>query len=77
MFTITTIEKITAILASIDHPLAPYWLNNDLIKKTIATSYDYWVEDTEIPMSLDDFVVQYLEHAEYLGGIFSNIHDPS
>ncbi|PFP28712.1 hypothetical protein COJ96_13540 [Bacillus sp. AFS073361] len=77
MSKITTTEEIAAILASFDHPLAPYWLNNDLIKKTIATSYDYWVEDTDIPMSLADFVFQYLEHAEYLGGIFSNIHDPS
>ncbi|MFL6555242.1 MAG: hypothetical protein ACJ8MO_03905 [Bacillus sp. (in: firmicutes)] len=80
MLNITTIEEVAAILASIDHELAPDWLTNDLIKKTLATSYDYWLEDTEIPMTLTDFVTQYLAHAEYLGGIFSSvtdINDPS
>jgi hypothetical protein len=68
---ITTIQEIANILADIDHKLAPSWLVNDMIKKTLAISYDYWLEDTDIPMSLKDFVLQYLEHAEHLGGIFS------
>jgi hypothetical protein len=68
---ITTIQEIANILAGIDHKLAPSWLENDMIKKTLAISYDYWLEDTYIPMSLKDFVLQYLEHAEHLGGIFS------
>ena len=71
MWTITTIEEVAATLACIDHELAPIWLNNDLIKKTLAVSYDYWLEDTVIPMTLTDFIMQYLEHAEHLGGIFS------
>jgi hypothetical protein len=71
VFTITTIQEITNVLAGINHKLAPQWLTNDMIKKTLAISYDYWLEDTAIPMSLEDFVWQYLEHAEYLGGIFS------
>jgi hypothetical protein len=77
VFIITTIEDIAQALAGIDHQLASNWLTNDMIKKTLAISYDYWLEDTEIPMTLTDFVYQYLEHAEYLGGIFSNINDPS
>jgi hypothetical protein len=80
VFTITTIEEVTHILASIDHELAAIWLDNDLIKKTLAISYDYWLEDTDIPMSLTDFVQQYLAHAEHLGGIFSlntEIDNPS
>ena len=51
-----------------------------MIKKTLAISYDYWLEDKDIPMTLNDFVTQYLEHAEYLGEIFSSdteINDPS
>ncbi|MBV7504173.1 hypothetical protein KW850_02705 [Bacillus sp. sid0103] len=80
MLNITTTEEIAEILASIDHQLAPNWLHNDLIKKTLANSYDYWLEDTGIAMSLTDFVIQYLEHAEYLGGIFlpdAETNDPS
>ncbi|WP_410894039.1 hypothetical protein [Neobacillus sp. 204] len=80
MLNITTIEEIAAILASLDHQLAPNWMHNDLIKKTLASSYDYWLEDTNIQMTLTDFVIQYLEHAEYLGGIFSldsETNDPS
>jgi hypothetical protein len=68
---ITTIQEIAKALAGIDHKLDPNWVGNDLIKKTLAISYDYWLEDTDIPMTLKDFVQQYLEHAEYLGGIFS------
>lgn len=67
----TRINDITDTLAKIDHDLAKKWIGNDLIKKNLATSYDYWLEDTEIPMSLKDFIIQYLEHAEFLGGIFS------
>jgi hypothetical protein len=68
---ITTIQEIANVLAGLEHKLAPNWLENDMIKKTLAISYDYWLEDTGIPMTLKDFVQQYLEHAEYLGGIFS------
>ncbi|MEH7097427.1 hypothetical protein [Neobacillus vireti] len=54
-----------------DHPLAPIWSQNDIIKKNIALSFDYWLEDTGIPITLTEFVEQYLAHAEYLGGMFS------
>ncbi|WP_154663528.1 hypothetical protein [Neobacillus dielmonensis] len=63
--------EVESVLASLDHPLANKWLYNDLIKRSIAVSYDYWLEDTGIPMSLEEFVQQYLEHASYLGGIFT------
>jgi hypothetical protein len=66
----TSIMEVTHVLSSLNHKLAKKWSGNDLIKKTIAKSYDYWVEDTNIPMSLTDFVLQYLEHAEYLGELF-------
>jgi hypothetical protein len=71
VFNITTIQEIANVLAGINHKLAPQWLTNDMIKKTLAISYDYWLEDTGIPMTLENFVLQYLEHAEHLGGIFS------
>ncbi|MEH7504351.1 hypothetical protein V7152_20430 [Neobacillus drentensis] len=80
MFNITRIEEVANVLASIDHKLATQWLVNEMIKKTLAISYDYWLEDTDIPMTLKDFVTQYLEHAEDLGEIFSSdteIDDPS
>jgi hypothetical protein len=67
---ITSIQEVTHVLSSLDHKRAKKWLGNDLIKKTIAKSYDYWLEDTKIPMSLTEFVLQYLEHAEYLGELF-------
>lgn len=70
VFRITSIQEVTHVLSSLDHKLAKKWLGNDLIKKTIAKSYDYWLEDTNIPMSLTEFVAQYLEHAEYLGELF-------
>jgi hypothetical protein len=37
----------------------------------LAISYEYWLEDTGIPITLKDFVIQYLHHAPYLGGIYS------
>ncbi|WHY00244.1 hypothetical protein [Neobacillus sp. DY30] len=72
MFRITSIQEVNDVLSSQHHPLAQKWLVNDLIKKTIAVSYDYWVEDTQIPMTLDEFVLQYLDHAEYLGEMFAD-----
>lgn len=72
VFTITSIQEVSEALSSLDHNLAKKWLNNDLIKKTIAQSYDYWVEDTNIPMTLTEFVFQYLDHAEYLGELFAD-----
>ncbi|KGM46316.1 hypothetical protein P9D43_17765 [Neobacillus niacini] len=72
MFRITSIQDVNAVLSGHHHPLAQKWLSNDLIKKTIAVSYDYWVEDTNFPMTLDEFVSQYLDHAEYLGEMFAD-----
>lgn len=72
MFRITSIQDVNAVLSSQQHPLAQKWLSNDLIKKTIAVSYDYWLEDTNFPMTLDEFVLQYLDHAEYLGEMFAD-----
>jgi hypothetical protein len=68
---ITTIQEIADVLTAIDHPLAPIWRQNDFIKKNIAISFDYWLEDTGIPITLTEFVEQYLAHAEYLGEMFS------
>ncbi|WP_462410584.1 hypothetical protein [Neobacillus sp. Marseille-QA0830] len=65
-------KEVETVLSGLNHKLADYWLNNELIKRTIAISYDYWLEDTGIPMDLEDFVQQYLDHASYLGGIFSH-----
>jgi hypothetical protein len=63
---------VNEVLSGFQHPLAQKWLGNDLIKKTIAVSYDYWLEDTTIPMTLHEFVFQYLDHAEYLGEMFAD-----
>nr|WP_263324418.1 hypothetical protein [Neobacillus sp. Marseille-Q6967] len=71
MLIITSNQEVTEVLSSIDHSLAKQWLANDIIKKNLAISYDYWLEDTGIPMTLREYVLQYLDHAEYLGGIFS------
>jgi hypothetical protein len=71
VFKITSIQEVTDILSGIEHPLAQKWRGNDLIKKNLAISYDYWVEDTDIPMTLREHVLQYLENAQHLGGIFS------
>jgi hypothetical protein len=68
---ITNIHEVAAVLAGIDHELAPLWLHNDLIKKNLAVSYDYWLEDTNISMTLRDFCLQYLALAPYLGEMFS------
>jgi hypothetical protein len=72
VFMITSIQEVNEALSGFQHPLAQKWLSNDLIKKTIAVSYDYWVEDTNIPMTLDEFVLQYLDHAAYLGEMFAD-----
>ena len=72
MLSITTIQEISEILTGINHPLAPIWSQNDIIKKNIAISFDYWLEDTGIPITLEEFVEQYLAHAEYLGEMFSS-----
>jgi hypothetical protein len=69
---ITSIQEVNEVLSGLQHPLAQKWLCHDLIKKTIAVSYDYWLEDTNITMTLDEFVVQYLDHAEYLGEMFAD-----
>ena len=69
--TITTIQEVTDVLADIDDNLARKWLKNDIIKKNLAISYDFWLEDTRIPMTLKEHILQYLAHAEELGGIFS------
>jgi hypothetical protein len=69
---ITSIQDVNEVLSSFQHPLAQKWLGNDFIKKTIAVSYDYWLEDTNIPMTLDEFVLQYLDHAAYLGEMFDD-----
>jgi hypothetical protein len=69
---ITSIQEVTDALSNIHQNLAKRWLDNDLIKKTIAISYDYWLEDTNIPMTLEEFVLQYLNHQEYLGELFSD-----
>ncbi|MBY0149032.1 hypothetical protein [Neobacillus niacini] len=71
MFRITSIQEVNEVLSGFQHPLAQKWLYNDLIKKTIAVSYDYWLEDTGIPMTLDEFVLQYIDHAEHLGEMFA------
>ncbi|MEH6993476.1 hypothetical protein V7075_12250 [Neobacillus drentensis] len=68
----TSIQDVSDVLSSLPHHLAKNWLGNDLIKKTIAVSYDYWLEDTNIPMSLEEFVLQYLDHSEYLGELFAD-----
>ncbi|MBM7654444.1 hypothetical protein [Neobacillus cucumis] len=70
MLEITTIQEIADVLAGIEHPLAASWGQNDLIKKNIATSFEYWLEDTGIPITLTEFVEQYLAHSEYLGEMF-------
>jgi len=69
---ITSIQEVNEVLSGLQHPLAQKWLCHDLIKKTIAVSYDYWLEDTNFPMTLDEFVLQYLDHAEYLGEMFAD-----
>ncbi|WP_191277220.1 hypothetical protein [Neobacillus kokaensis] len=71
MFNITNIHEVENVLASMNHQLARKWLKNDLIKRSLAVSFDYWLEDTGIPMTLEQFVQQYLELAPDLGGIFS------
>ncbi|MEH7419245.1 hypothetical protein V7266_28870 [Neobacillus drentensis] len=71
MLSITSIQEIAEVLTGINHPLAPIWIQNDIIKKNIAISFDYWLEDTGIPITLAEFVEQYLAHAEYLGEMFS------
>jgi hypothetical protein len=71
VFRITSIQEVNEVLSGFQHPLAQKWLYNDLIKKTIAVSYDYWLEDTGIPMTLDEFVLQYIDHAEHLGEMFA------
>jgi hypothetical protein len=68
----TSIQDVSDVLSSLPHHLAKNWLGNDLIKKTIAVSYDYWLEDTNIPMTLEEFVFQYLDHSEYLGEMFAD-----
>lgn len=77
MLEITTNQEIADVLAGIEHPLAAIWSQNDLIKKNIAISFDYWLEDTGIPITLTEFVEQYLAHSEYLGGVFLTGIDPS
>ncbi|MFP7298930.1 hypothetical protein [Neobacillus niacini] len=72
VLTITSIQDVSEVLTSLPHHLAQKWLGNDLIKKTIALSYDYWLEDTNIPMTLEEFVLHYLEHSEYLGELFAD-----
>ncbi|NRD80125.1 hypothetical protein HPT25_22560 [Bacillus sp. BRMEA1] len=67
----TKIHEVTEALSRIDNELAQKWLHNDLIKKSLAESYDYWLEDTRIPIPLKDYIIQYLANAEFLGGIFS------
>jgi hypothetical protein len=69
---ITSIQEVNDVLYSHPHHLAKKWLGNDLIKKTIAISYDYWLEDTNFPMTLEEFVLQYLDHSEYLGELFGD-----
>lgn len=71
MLIITSIQEVSEVLSCIDHRLAKQWLGNDIIKKNLAIGYDFWLEDTGIPMTLREHVLQYLDHAEYLGGIFS------
>nr|WP_263327349.1 hypothetical protein [Neobacillus sp. Marseille-Q6967] len=70
MVPITRTQEVAEVLAGIDHKLVPKWIRNDLIKKNIAISYDYWLEDTEIPITLNEYVLQYLEHAQFLGEMF-------
>jgi hypothetical protein len=62
----TKIKEVTDALSSIDNELALKWLYNDIIKKNLAISYDYWLQDTDIPITLKDFVLQYLENAQFL-----------
>lgn len=71
MLIITKIDDVAYVLSKMDHQLAQKWLMNDMIKKNLAISYDYWLEDTAIPMTLEEYVEQYLENAPYLEGIFS------
>ena len=65
------IKDVTEALTNIDHELAHKWQFNDLIKKNLATSYEYWLEDTGIPIPLKDYILQYIENAPFLGGIFT------
>lgn len=71
MLHITNIQEVSDVLAGIDHELASKWFDNDMIKKTIAISYDYWLEDTGIPITLREFCLQYLAYSPYLGELFS------
>jgi hypothetical protein len=68
----TNVDDVTKVLNELSqHDLAQKWLYNDLVKKNLAESYDYWLETTNIPMTLKEHVQQYLNHAHLLGGIFS------
>jgi hypothetical protein len=68
----TNVEDVTNVLSELSqYNLAQKWLHNDLVKKNLAMSYDYWLETTNIPMTLKEHVLQYLEHAHLLGGVFS------
>lgn len=69
---LTKIQDVTHVLAELqDNELAQKWLHNDMIKMNLAASYDFWLEDTDIPMTLKEHIEQYLVNAPYLGGVFS------
>ena len=63
----TTIDDITLALELLldEWPLASLWIGNDIIKKSLAVTYDDWVKEMERigeeePL-LEDHIIYYLD----------------
>lgn len=64
----TTVEDVTFFLneLSVDWPLARTWSTNDIIKKSIAITYDEWLIelaklDEDYEPTLEEHIIYYLE----------------
>lgn len=66
----TTIKEVEKALSIFENPLAKQWLNNDVVKKMIAKSYDDWMADVwdhHFPISLEQHIETCLDMPESLG----------
>ncbi|MBO0586104.1 hypothetical protein [Sporosarcina sp. E16_8] len=76
----TAIEGVTYFLEQLsdEWPLAKQWIHNDIIKKSIAITYDDWIVEMEQlgedEPTLEDHIIYYLDTRDET---FFNMKEPT
>lgn len=66
----TTLKEVERALSElIDEDLAKKWINNDIVKKKLATGYDAWIDDIkdhQCYLTLKEYIKTCIGTPEYI-----------